>query len=68
MKHGMLILIFAIVGCAAEVGKDNSKEIQAENTNLKIQLTKVQIDRDQLAKQSETNQHALEACYSRAKQ
>lgn len=66
MKHLIfLIALFALIGCAAKVGEDKSEDLKNENTNLKVQIVQLQIDKKQALERQESALKALDACFSK---
>lgn len=51
--------VLFLSACAADVGKDKSGDLQNENTNLKVQLTQLNLDHKSLIDQRDALLKAL---------
>lgn len=58
-----IVIMVALSGCAADVHKDNSADLQNENTNLKLQIQQTKLDLKQASENVTSQQRALEQCY-----
>lgn len=58
-----VVTALGLTGCAADVGKNNSQDLQNENTNLKLQLQQTKIERATFADSASATQRALDNCY-----
>lgn len=63
MRYLYIVIMVALSGCAADVGKNNTADLQNENTSLKVQIAQLNVDKKQALESAASSQQALNACF-----